>query len=119
MVATFVLHEILLQYGADMGYISSNGHSPLTTAIINNSHTVLKLFIDWYHVSRLEGCLLLPIIAESADAETMSILASSDLLKQTLPNEDGFAASREILQSRMDCDEELSNAFEDLCRRCQ
>jgi ankyrin repeat protein len=75
--------DILLAYGADMCYVSSNGHSPFTTAIIYNNHAVLKLFVDWCDTSRLNGLQLLPTIAESADAETMSILTSSDLLKQT------------------------------------
>jgi ankyrin repeat protein len=97
--------DILLTYGADLAYISSNGHSPLTTAITYNNHAVLKLFIDRCDTSRLKGLQLLPIIAESADAETMSILASSDLLKQTLLNGDGFAAGRETLRSRTDYDE--------------
>lgn len=106
--------DILLTNGADLGYISSNGHSPLTTAIIYNNHDVLKLFIDRCDTSRLKGLQLLPILAESADAETMSILASSDLLKQTLLNQDGFAAGRETLRSRTDYDEELGNVFEEL-----
>jgi ankyrin repeat protein len=111
--------DILLTNGADLGYISSNGHSPLTTAIIHNNHAVLKLFIDWCDTSRLKGLQLLRIIAESADAETMSILASSDLLKQTLLNGDGFVAGRETLRSRTDYDEKLGNAFEDLRRQGQ
>jgi ankyrin repeat protein len=84
--------DILLTNSADLGYISSNRHSPLTTAIIYNNHAVLKLFIDRCDTSRLKGLQLLRIIAESADAETMSILASLDLLKQTLLNGDGFVA---------------------------
>ncbi|KAI9848061.1 MAG: hypothetical protein M1837_001163 [Sclerophora amabilis] len=107
--------DILLTCGADLGYISNNGHSPLTTAIIYNNHTVLKLFIDRCHISRLKGPQLLPIIAESADAETMSILASSDLpQKLTLLNGDGFALGRDTLRSRTDYDEKLGNAFEGL-----
>jgi ankyrin repeat protein len=74
--------DILLTNGADLGYISSNGRSPLTTVIIYNNHVVLKLFMSLCDTSiLLRGSKLLPITAESADAETMSILASSDLLK--------------------------------------
>ncbi|KAH8586743.1 ankyrin repeat-containing domain protein [Bisporella sp. PMI_857] len=104
--------NVLLTRGADLGYISKNGHSALTTAIIYNSHAVLKLLIDWYHTSHLNlnGLQVLPIIAGSADAETMSILGAS-ALKQTLLNGSEFATSYEILQSRADYDERLGDAF--------
>jgi ankyrin repeat protein len=102
--------NILLTRGADLGYISKNGHSALTTAIIYNSHAVLKLLINWYHASHLNRLQLLPIIAESADAETMSILGAS-ALKQTLLSGCEFATSYGILQSRTDYDERLGNAF--------
>lgn len=102
--------KILLTRGADLGYISKNGHSALTTAIIYNGHAVLRLLIDWYHTDHLKGFQLLPIIAESAGVETMSILGAS-ALKQTLLNGYDFAAGYEILRSRTDYDERLGNAF--------
>jgi hypothetical protein len=103
--------NILLTRGTDLGYISKNGHSALTTAIIYNSHAVLRLFlIGWYHTNHLKGLQLLPIIAGSADVKTMSILGAS-ALKQTLLNRYDFAAGYEILQSRTDYDERLGNAF--------
>lgn len=102
--------NILLTRGADLDYISQNGHLALTTAIIYNSHAVLKLLINWYHTNPLKGLQLLPVIAGSADAETMSILGAS-ALKQTLLNRCNFAASYEILQSRTDYNERLGNAF--------
>jgi ankyrin repeat protein len=108
--------EILLTHGADISRISSNGHSPLTTAVVYNNYAVLKLFVDRCDTTHLEGLRLLPMIAESADAETMSILATSDVLKQTL-DEDDVAAGRETLRSRTDYDEALGNAFENLCRQ--
>ena len=111
--------DTLLTGGADLGHVSSNGLSPLTTAITCNKHAILKLFVDRCDTSRLEWFQLLPFIAESADAKTMSILASSDLLKHTLLDEDGFAAGDKILRSRTDHDERLGNAFEYLCRRGQ
>jgi hypothetical protein len=107
--------DILLSYSADLGYISNNGYLLLITAIIYNNHTVLKLFMDWCDSSRLKGLYLLAIIAKSADMETMSILALLDLLKQTLLNGDGFAASRETLRSRIDYHEKLGKAFDNLC----
>ncbi|KAL8912014.1 MAG: hypothetical protein Q9171_002927 [Xanthocarpia ochracea] len=107
--------DILLTCGADLDYISKNGHSPFTTAIKCNNHAVLKLFLDRCHTSRLKWPKLLRIIAEFADAETISIVASSELpLKRTLLDRDGFAASRETLRSRMDYDAKLGDAFEEL-----
>ena len=111
--------DILLTCGANPGYTSSNGYSPLTTAITCNNHAVLKLFINRCSTSSWKGLQLLPIIAESADAETMSIVASSELLKQTLLIEDDFATGHETLRSRMDYDKKLGNAFERLRRRGQ
>jgi ankyrin repeat protein len=111
--------DILLSHGADLGSISSNGHSPLTTAITYNNHAMLKLFINRCDTSHQKGLQLLPIIAKSADPRTMSILASSDFLRQTLPNWDFFSTGRETLRSRTDYDEKLGYAFEDLCRQVQ
>jgi hypothetical protein len=105
--------NILLTHGADLGYISKNGHSALTTAIIYNSHAVLKLLLDWYYTNHTEGVELLPVIAGSADAETMSILQASALM-QTLLNRCDFTASYTILQSRTDYDVRLGNAFKKL-----
>jgi ankyrin repeat protein len=107
--------KVLLLNGADMCYVSKNGHSPLTTAIAYNNHAVLELFIDRCDINRLKGFQLLSFIAESADVKMMSILAASGLLKQTL-DEDGFIAGRETLRLRTDYDEALCNAFENLRR---
>jgi len=104
--------NILLTRGANLGYISKNGHSALTMAISYNSHAVLELLINWYHTYHLEGLQLLPIIAGSADAETMLILGAS-ALKQTLLNGSDFTACYGILQSRTDYDERLGDAFND------
>lgn len=69
--------DILLTYGADLAYTTKNGHSPFMTAIMCNNHAVLQLFIDWCHNNRLDWPQLSPVTADFADAETMSILASS------------------------------------------
>ena len=97
--------NVLLNCGAHPGYVSSNGLAPLTAAIVHNKHDLLKLFVDRRETHRLRGLQMLPIIAESADIETMSIIASSDLLKQILLNVDSFVAGQKILQSRTDYDE--------------
>ncbi|KAL8402556.1 hypothetical protein RB596_009072 [Gaeumannomyces avenae] len=107
--------DILLQHGADLDDVSANGYTPLTTSIIHNNHTMLKLFLSHcYRYTRLMGPQL-PLIAEHADTETMSILASSNpLLKLLNLNDDDLAASRASLVQRGDFDNELYNAFEGL-----
>lgn len=108
--------KTLLNLGADLSHLSDNGQSALTTAIIHNSHDVLQLFIDECRTRhRLDGPQLLPVVAEHADTKTMSMLASSGLLsKQTLWDTDGVAAGRVTICARMDPEERLHKAFEEL-----
>ncbi len=110
---------VLLESGASLEDVARNGRTPLILAIIHNSHAVLKLFVDrrYEHVStaHIEGPLVLVVVAKHADAETMSIIASSLPLKLSLNRGgDGFAAGREILLQRRDYDEKLRHAFEEL-----
>lgn len=107
--------DILVTHGADVCYVSSDGHSPLTTAISYNNHAVLNLFISRCSIICTKELQLLSVIAGFAYMETMSILLSSDRVKQALLNEGNFAYGREILQHRSDCDEQLLSAFENLC----
>lgn len=55
---------LLLEFGADLNAMSSNGRTPLTTAIIYNNHPVLQLFVDRCHEyvtsMRLNGTSILP-----------------------------------------------------------
>lgn len=37
---------LLLEFGADLNAMSSNGRTPLTTAIVYNNHPVLHLFVN-------------------------------------------------------------------------
>ena len=107
--------DILLTCGADLDYISNNGHSPFTTAIMCENHAVLKLFLDRCHASCLKWPQLLPFIAEFADAETIFILAAFDRPPKRTPlDRDGFAVGHETLRSRTDDDERLGDAFEEL-----
>lgn len=50
---------VLLEFGADLNAVFKNGLTPLTTAIINNNHGVLQLFVDrcyeYITVARLKG----------------------------------------------------------------
>ena len=107
----FECAQILLQGGADLQHISTNGHSPLSMAIMHNSHAVLRLFFgDVSHLKRLQ---LLSIIAEFADLETMSILALH--LRTSFLGD--LASGLKTLRSRSDYTEELDNAFKHLVRR--
>ncbi|KAL8983326.1 MAG: hypothetical protein Q9205_002410 [Flavoplaca limonia] len=110
---------LLLEFGADLNAKSSNGRTPLTTAIIHNNRPVLQLFVDrcyeYITTMRLHGFHILQIIAEHADIDTMHILASSHPMKVSYDvNVDSIATSRLVLQQRRDCDEKLTEAFDEL-----
>ncbi|KAI0189230.1 ankyrin [Astrocystis sublimbata] len=110
---------LLLEYGASLGDVAHNGRTPLTTAMIHNSHAVLKLLVNqrYEHVTALHvnGPQVLAVLAEYADEETMSIIASSLPLKLSLGlGEDGFTADREILWQRREYGAKLECAFENL-----
>ncbi|KAK3311732.1 uncharacterized protein B0T15DRAFT_508259 [Chaetomium strumarium] len=103
--------RILLESGASIEDIARNGRTPLTLAIIHNSHAIQKLFVD----RRFKGPQVLAVIAEHTDTETMSIIGLSLPLKLSLnPAADGFAAGREILRQRTDYNERLGHAFEEM-----
>lgn len=110
---------ILLESGGSLGDVARNGRTPLTIAITHNIHVVLKLFLDWRYehviAAHIQGPQVLAIIAEHADAEMMSIIASSLPLKLSLDSgRDSFAAGRKTLRQRRDYDEKLNHAFEEL-----
>jgi ankyrin repeat protein len=111
--------DLLLQWGASLEDVACNGRTPFTTAITHNSHAVLKLFIEsrYEHVTsaHIEGTQAMAVIARHADAETMSIVASSLQLKLSLGTSgNALATSRGTLRQRGDYDEELAYAFEEL-----
>lgn len=100
--------EVLLEHGADMDCMSSNGRTPLMTAIVQNYYHTLRFLLDKRGQS-LNGDSLLPIIAEHADSETMSILKSFQLFH--LSSAVDLTSSRSFLYWR---DASTRHAFENL-----
>lgn len=108
---------ILLEAGASPEDVSKNGQTPLSTAIMNNSHVVLAAFSEWYHTrgNAVKPAQLLLVIAEHADIETMAIVESSVPLIWSLISEmDNFNTGRALLEQRGDYNEGLGLAFEKL-----
>lgn len=109
---------LLLEYGANINAVSAAGQTPLTTAVIFNSHDVLQLLLDrWFEYSecpRLKGPHLLQIVALYADVRTMAILTGTDhfVIKYDASYALGDFANR--LNERPDVTEKLVQAFEDL-----
>ncbi|KAL8964286.1 MAG: hypothetical protein Q9183_004556 [Haloplaca sp. 2 TL-2023] len=73
---------LLLDYDADINFVSKAGQSPLTAAATFNSHNVLQLLLDrwigYSECSRLKGPHLLQIVALYAETWTMAILTATD-----------------------------------------
>jgi ankyrin repeat protein len=109
---------VLLEYGADINATSKSGHTPLTAAITYNNHAVLQLLLDrWFEYSecpRLKGPHLLELVAQYADLETISILASADHLKLRTDRNYMLGNFANRLRQRAEASEKLLKAFEDL-----
>ncbi|KAL8951443.1 MAG: hypothetical protein Q9222_002583 [Ikaeria aurantiellina] len=109
---------LLLEYGADINAMSVAGQTPLTTAIIYNSHNMLKLLLDrWFEYTecpRLRGPDLLQIAALYADVETLSILSATDHLLLKYDKNYGISDFMSRLRVRPDATEKLVVAFEEL-----
>ena len=109
---------LLLEYGADINAMSAAGQTPLTTAIIHNSHDVLQLLLDrWFEYTecpRLKGPDLLQIVALYADIETMSILTATDHLLLKYDKNYGLGDFISHLRQRPDVTDKLRLAFEEL-----
>jgi len=109
---------ILLEYGAQINVTSKDGRTPLTTAIVYNNHNVLQLLLDrWYEYSecpRLKGPHLLSVVAQYADLQTISILASTDHLNLKFDKDYMLGDFSTRLRQRTNVTEKLTNAFEDL-----
>lgn len=111
--------SVLLESGASLGDVAGNGRTPFVVAIEQNSHAVLELLVDrrYEHATaaHTNGPQVLTVVAEHADAETMSIIASSLPLKLALcTGADSEATCLEILRQRLDYEEHLYQAFEKL-----
>lgn len=109
---------LLLDHFADINAISSAGQTPLTTAIIYNSHEVLRLLLDrWFEYPlcpRIEGPHLLNMVALYADVQTMLILADADHLMTMYGESHKTGDFVERLKIRPDATEKLIQAFDDL-----
>ncbi|KAH8744947.1 ankyrin repeat-containing protein-like protein [Hyaloscypha finlandica] len=109
---------ILLEYGAQINVTSKDGRTPLTAAIVYNNHNVLQLLLDrWYEYSecpRLKGPHLLSVVAQYADLQTISILASTDHLKLKFDKDYMLGDFSTRLRQRTNVTGKLTNAFEDL-----
>lgn len=111
--------SILLEKGASLGDVAGNGCTPFVTAIIHNSYAVLKLFVNrrYGHVTaaHVKGPQVLAVIAEHADTDTMSIIASFLPLKLALGlSRVNIAADIKIPRQRRDYDQKLGETFDDL-----
>ena len=109
---------LLLEYGADINAKSAAGQTPLTTAIIHNSHNMLQLLLDrWFEYTecpRLKGPDLLQIVALYADIETMSILTATDHLLLKYDKDYGLSDFMSRLRQRPDVTDKLILGFEEL-----
>ncbi|KAF7939982.1 uncharacterized protein EAE98_000109 [Botrytis deweyae] len=109
---------LLLEYGANINVTSKAGRKPLTTAIIHNNHNVLQLLLDrWYEYSecpRLKGPHLLELVAQYADLDTISILASTNHLRIKFDKSYVFGDFVTRLRKRSGVTDKLLSAFEDL-----
>lgn len=109
---------LLLEHSAHINATSSANQTPLTTAVVYNSHNVLKLLLErWFEYSecpRLKGPHLLKLVAEYADEETMHILASTDHLLMKYDKEFMFGDFRTSLGDRAEASEDLIHAFDEL-----
>ncbi|KAJ8131757.1 hypothetical protein O1611_g1873 [Lasiodiplodia mahajangana] len=110
--------SLLLNRGAKINPTTVAGETPLTTAITYNSHKVLKILLDRWMLygkcPRNQGQPLLPIIARYADYETISLLTTSNHIRQSHDKFYGRGTFAKGLKQRFDASEKLMLAFKDL-----
>ena len=109
---------LLLDYNADLNAANINQHTPLTTAIMYNSHGVLELLLEhWEEFStcpRLKGPNLLETTALYADVETVNLLAKTDHFKLIYDANYSLRDFAKRLTERIDVTDELIHAFDEL-----
>ncbi|KAK6357237.1 hypothetical protein TWF718_001560 [Orbilia javanica] len=109
---------LLLEYSANINAKAKSGETVLSTAVIYNSHEVLRVLLErWSEYSRcprLQAPHLLEIAALYADIKTLNILAESDHLRQQY--DQGYVRSDFInrLMERIDVSDELILSFKNL-----
>lgn len=109
---------LLLDYNADLNAANINQQTPLTTAIMYNSHGVLELLLEhWEEFSacpRLKGPNLLETAALYADVETVNLLAETNPFKLEYDAEYSPRDFARCLNERVDVTDELIHAFDEL-----
>lgn len=109
---------LLLDYNADINASNISQHTPLTTAIMYNSHGVLELLLDhWEEFStcpRLKSPHLIEITALYADVETVELLARTDHFKLKYDQNYSLREFSKSLTERGDVTDELIAAFDAL-----
>lgn len=109
---------LLLDYNADINAANINQQTPLTTAIMYNSHKVLELLLGhWEEFStcpRLKGPNLLEITALYADFETVNILAKTNHFKLKYDAKYSLREFAKRLRERADVTDDLIHEFEQL-----
>ena len=109
---------LLLDYNADLNAMNINQQTPLTTAIMYNSHRVLELLLEhWKEFStypRLKGPNLLEITVLYADVETVNLLAETNHFKLKYDANYSLRAFAKRLTKRVDVTDELIHAFDEL-----
>ncbi|KAF2238519.1 ankyrin [Viridothelium virens] len=109
---------LLLENQANINARSITAQTPLTAAIIHNSHHVLQLLLDrWQKYSAcpgLQGPNLLQLAAFYGDLETITILKGADHFN--IDYDKNFVVSdfETLLRDRRDMSEALVLAFADL-----
>jgi ankyrin repeat protein len=106
---------LFLEYGANINAVSAARQTPLTTAVIHNSHRVLRLLLerweDYFVCPRLRGPHLIDTAAQYGDVETLKILAAADHFRLQYDEKYSVAKCFELLRERFDHDDELHEAM--------
>ena len=109
-----------MEHVANINAVSLANLTPLTAAVTWNSHGVLKLLLErWFEYSecpRLKGLHLVKTLAMYGDVTTMDILSRTDHLLSKYDKEYLNSDYRSLLQARLEFNESLEHAFEELLR---